>query len=140
MNTQCHPNERRWQAPELIGRSPKFTSPHRPPDLLIPSRMNTRFGFLAPAALISLLILVFSPKLHAATDAPPADVVPFAGLSPERAVKETTLPPGFKMNVFAAEPDVVQPIAFCLDHRGRVWVAEGLTYPRRRGNPPKIER
>jgi len=44
------------------------------------------------------------------------------------------------MQVFAGEPDIVQPIAFCLDHRGRVWVAEGLTYPRRRGNPPKIER
>src|SRR2546427_6009360 len=40
------------------------------------------------------------------------------------------------MHVFAAEPDVRQPIAFCLDHRGRVWVAEGYTYPRRHGNPP----
>src|SRR5207247_10651166 len=56
------------------------------------------------------------------------------------ACDKATLPPGFKMHVFAAEPDVVQPIAFCLDHRGRVWVAEGMTYPKRRGIPPKIER
>jgi putative membrane-bound dehydrogenase-like protein len=75
-----------------------------------------------------------------AQSAPPADVVPFAGLSPDDAAKHATLPPGFQMHVFAAEPDVVQPIAFCLDHRGRVWVAEGMTYPRRRGHPPKEER
>jgi putative membrane-bound dehydrogenase-like protein len=70
-------------------------------------------------------------------DAPPADVVPFAGLSPQDSCDKATLPPGFKMHVFAAEPDVQQPIAFCLDHRGRVWVAEGFTYPKRRGNPPR---
>ncbi|MBI3850016.1 MAG: c-type cytochrome [Verrucomicrobia bacterium] len=64
-----------------------------------------------------------------AADAPPADVVPYAGLSPADAAKFATLPPGFKMHVFAGEPDIVQPIAFCLDDRGRVWVAEGLTYP-----------
>src|SRR5262245_40175255 len=73
----------------------------------------------------------------AASDAPPADVVPFAGLTPQDACDKATLPPGFKMHVFAAEPDLVQPIAFCLDHRGRVWVAEGLTYPKRKGAPPK---
>ncbi len=71
-----------------------------------------------------------------ADDAPPADLVPYAGLSPEDAAKFATLPPGFKMHVFAGEPDILQPIAFCLDHRGRLWVAEGLTYPRRQGNPP----
>src|SRR6266404_4012572 len=100
--------------------------------------MNTkRFGSLV---LLLLCFAALQTALRAATDAPPADVVPFAGLSPEQAVQEATLPPSFKMHVFAAEPDLVQPIAFCLDHRGRVWVAEGLTYPKRRGNTPKIER
>ena len=91
-------------------------------------------------ALIAFSFFPLSlPKVLGA-DAPPADVVPFAGLSAERAAKEAKLPPGFAMHVFASEPEVVQPIAFCLDHRGRVWVAEGLTYPKRRGNPPKLER
>jgi putative membrane-bound dehydrogenase-like protein len=71
-----------------------------------------------------------------AADDPPADVVRFAGLTPDEAVKAMTLPPGFSAHVFASEPGLRQPIAFCLDHRGRVWVAEGLTYPARRGHPP----
>jgi putative membrane-bound dehydrogenase-like protein len=32
---------------------------------------------------------------------------------------------------------VKQPIAFAIDDRGRLWVAEGYTYPRRAGAPPK---
>ena len=66
----------------------------------------------------------------------PRDVVRNAGLSAEQAVKEMTLPPGFSAKVFAAEPDVKQPIAFAIDDRGRLWVAEGCTYPRRTGAPP----
>ena len=54
-----------------------------------------------------------------------------AGLSAADAVKAAIAPPGFKLQVFAAEPDVKQPIAFCEDDRGRLWVAEGYTYPRR---------
>ena len=85
------------------------------------------------------LALLFASAFHfchAASEAPPADVVPFAGLNALEACEKATLPAGFKMHVFAAEPNVVQPIAFCLDHRGRIWVAEGRTYPRRKGDPP----
>ena len=68
---------------------------------------------------------------------PPADSVLFAGLSPEQAVAKASLPAGFKMHLFAGEPDVKQPIAFCDDDRGRLWVVEGHTYPKRVGTPPK---
>ncbi|MSU34988.1 MAG: c-type cytochrome [Pedosphaera sp.] len=71
-----------------------------------------------------------------AADAPAADVVPFAGLTAEEACAKATLPSGFRMHPFAAEPELKNPIAFCEDDRGRLWVVEGLTYPRRRGNPP----
>src|SRR6266436_6217910 len=60
---------------------------------------------------------------------PPLDDVKFAGLTPERAAQEMTLPAGFKATLFAGEPDIVQPIAFCIDDRGRLWVVEGMTYP-----------
>ena len=67
---------------------------------------------------------------------PPADDVLFSGLDAMAAAEKATLPPGFKMKVFASEPDIRNPIAFCEDHRGRLWVVEGLTYPRRVGRAP----
>ena len=91
--------------------------------------MTTRFA---------LLLFLLPLLLRAAPEPPPADIVPFAGLSPQDACDKATLPRGFKMHVFASEPDIVQPIAFALDHRGRVWLAEGRTYPRRKGDPPFV--
>jgi putative membrane-bound dehydrogenase-like protein len=44
------------------------------------------------------------------------------------AAKTMELPPGFKCEVFAAEPDVQQPIAMAWDARGRLWIAECYTY------------
>ena len=62
---------------------------------------------------------------------PPVDAVKHAGLSPEEAVKAITMPKGFQATLYAAEPDVRQPVAFTIDARGRLWVIECLTYPRR---------
>jgi hypothetical protein len=50
-------------------------------------------------------------------------------LPPNEAPKKMTLPEGFKATLFAGEPDVVQPIAFTFDDRGRMWVVECLSYP-----------
>ena len=55
-------------------------------------------------------------------------------LAPEAAAKAMTLPPGFKATLFAGEPDVVQPIAFTFDDRGRLWVVECLSYPKWRND------
>jgi putative membrane-bound dehydrogenase-like protein len=54
------------------------------------------------------------------------------GQSPQEALKKMQLPGGFKAELIAAEPDVVQPIAFTFDERGRIWVVEGNSYPQRR--------
>ena len=50
-------------------------------------------------------------------------------LPPAEAAVSMKLPPGFKATLFAGEPDLVQPIAFTFDDRGRVWVVECLSYP-----------
>src|SRR6516225_1047595 len=60
------------------------------------------------------------------------DVYKYAGLAPEKAAAAMTVPEGFEVKLFAGEPDVRQPIAFCLDDRGRLWVAEAYSYPVRR--------
>ena len=60
---------------------------------------------------------------------PPLDPVLNAGLSGTEAAKAMSLPKGFKITLAAAEPDIVRPISFTIDARGRLWVVEGRTYP-----------
>ena len=57
-----------------------------------------------------------------------SEKAPLAALAPAEAIRQLKLPEGFKATVFAAEPDIQQPIAFTFDARGRLWVAEGYTY------------
>jgi len=48
--------------------------------------------------------------------------------SAQESLTRLELPAGFRATVFAAEPDVNNPIACCWDDRGRLWVAENFTY------------
>jgi len=48
--------------------------------------------------------------------------------SPAEALASIKVPEGFKVSLFAAEPDVQQPIALTSDERGRLWIAENYTY------------
>ena len=49
-------------------------------------------------------------------------------MPPEEAARKFRVPDGFNVRVFAAEPDVRNPIAMAWDGRGRLWVAENYTY------------
>ncbi len=50
-------------------------------------------------------------------------------LAPPDSQRHIHLPEGLRAELFAAEPDIVKPIAMAFDHRGRLWVAESLDYP-----------
>jgi len=50
-------------------------------------------------------------------------------LPPAEAVKKMTVPPGFRVQLFAGEPQVMQPIAMEFDDRGRLWLVENFSYP-----------
>ena len=50
-------------------------------------------------------------------------------LSPQESMKHTQVPVGFKLELFASEPDIVNPIYFQWDKRGRLWVVESVDYP-----------
>jgi putative membrane-bound dehydrogenase-like protein len=63
-------------------------------------------------------------KQHKDSDAP--------FLSPNEAVAKMSIPDGFEVSVFASEPDIAEPIAFCFDDRGRMWIAENFNYQTRR--------
>lgn len=49
----------------------------------------------------------------------------------EEAAAKFKMPPGFKVTVFASEPDVRNPIGCSWDAKGRLWIAENYTYAER---------
>ena len=49
-------------------------------------------------------------------------------LKPQAAVEKMSIPDGFEVSIFASEPDIGEPIAFCFDDRGRIWVVENYNY------------
>jgi len=51
-----------------------------------------------------------------------------AWIEAELAVKKFQVPPGFKMEPFAVEPMLANPVAFCVDEHGRVFVSETHRY------------
>lgn len=49
--------------------------------------------------------------------------------SPDDSMKHMHLPQGFRVELFAAEPDITKPIAMTFDARGRLWILESVDYP-----------
>ena len=60
-------------------------------------------------------------------------------LEPEEALKAFRIRPGFKIELVAAEPQVVDPVDMAFDEDGRLWVAEMIDYPYgdEERNPPQ---
>lgn len=50
-------------------------------------------------------------------------------LPPEQAIGTIEMLPGLKVELAAAEPQVIDPVSACFDHRGRMWVVEMRDYP-----------
>jgi uncharacterized protein len=50
-------------------------------------------------------------------------------LSPEQSAKLIQVPPGFDLELFACEPDIINPVAMEWDEKGRLWVIETVDYP-----------
>ncbi len=75
--------------------------------------------------------LAFFALLHAlspAADAPNTQEETIPLLSPQKALAGVRVAGELRASLFAAEPDVRQPIAMTFDTRGRLWVAECDTY------------
>jgi putative membrane-bound dehydrogenase-like protein len=58
------------------------------------------------------------------------------GYAPDVAPGKMVLPAGLVVNLYAAEPDVRQPILVKCDARGRIWTIQYLQYP----NPAGLKR
>lgn len=76
---------------------------------------------------ITIEELPVRPKLLGAAEPPaPAHDSP---LSPEEQQASFTVPPGFKIELVAAEPDGGKFVAIDFDHAGRMWTMTALEYP-----------
>jgi putative membrane-bound dehydrogenase-like protein len=69
-----------------------------------------------------------SPDVAAAALADARGASPL-GMAPKESAARMTVPQGFHVDLIAGEPDLHQPVGFCLDERGRIWVAEAHSYP-----------
>ncbi|NND35462.1 MAG: dehydrogenase [Saprospiraceae bacterium] len=110
-------DERTWSKPEfhdLLGRG-----------------LHWVIGDAKATALdsLDLPVLTYSEaKIPNYEDRDPAPKLQ-APLDPVASQKRIQIPPGFSLELFAAEPDVINPISMAWDHRGRLWVIETKDYP-----------
>ena len=110
----------------------------------LPNRSLITSPLMIPRTIAPLLILIIFPlgqtvfgQATGAGDFPApynSEPDPRSPMSAEEAAATAVLPAGFRCEVFAAEPDVQQPIAMCFDDSDRLWVAECYTYAER---PPR---
>ncbi len=74
--------------------------------------------------------LVYEPRANIPNyekrDPAPQYQEPF---TPEQSKKLMQVPVGFELELFAAEPDIINPIAMEWDEKGRLWVIETVDYP-----------
>ncbi len=75
------------------------------------------------AALFALLALIFFRSADAADPAYNPPIAP-ASNEAELALKGFRIPQGMTGRVWAAEPMLANPVAFCIDEQGRIFVAE----------------
>ena len=67
--------------------------------------------------------------LAANAPAQPAHIAPTGAQSPAEELKSFRLPPGFEVQLVAAEPEIEKPIQCSFDAKGRLWVATSRHYP-----------
>lgn len=84
---------------------------------------------MRPLRASALLVLLPLPALPLRA----VETVPLSGesrpLSPQEGLASMRVPPGFRVELVAAEPLVEDPVAFDWGPDGRLWVAEMRDYP-----------
>lgn len=91
--------------------------------LVLLSLFCADFGLAQPAS---------PPSPSPAAAAPAKPLVP-SPVSPEDSLKYLEVDPGLAVELVAAEPDVIDPVAAAFDEHGKLWVVEMTDYP----NGPK---
>lgn len=80
---------------------------------------------LCIGGIAALLVSLFSGPALADPPAPAAS----QGLSPQASAARFVIDPAFRIDLVAAEPDVIDPVAIAFDTDGSLWVVEYTDYP-----------
>jgi len=99
--------------------------------------MNGTMLFLAEASPMpatefrvrsAIMLLVVAAWTTTVAAGPPAGA-PTGPRSPREELATFQLAKGFKAELVAAEPEVIDPVSMCFDERGRMFVCEMIGYP-----------
>ena len=84
---------------------------------------------ITPASMLATALLIAPVAARAADDPFAAAIRPTDALTPEQERASFHLPPGFRVQLFAAEPEIQKPMNMAFDARGRLWVSGSTEYP-----------
>jgi len=84
---------------------------------------------LGRTALVIVAIATVSAPATAQKPAPVEDVSSFPHRTPDEERRALHVPPGFEVQLVAAEPDIQKPLNLAFDDHGRLWVTDTVEYP-----------
>lgn len=82
--------------------------------------------FVRRSSFVILALACFC-SIDPVTAGPP--VAPTDPLTPAEQREKFKLPPGFEIQLVAAEPEIQKPMNLAFDARGRLWVTHSIEYP-----------
>jgi putative heme-binding domain-containing protein len=86
---------------------------------------------------LSLVCLLAVASLMVRADDDPNLIAPTDPLPPAEQIKQFHLPPGYKIELIVAEPEIGQPTNIHFDSAGRLWINSTLEYPYPASGPPR---
>ncbi|HVX12149.1 MAG TPA: PVC-type heme-binding CxxCH protein [Pirellulales bacterium] len=84
---------------------------------------------LSVALCVAIALTLTLPATNAESEYPPSLVAPTEPLTPEQERAKFHLPPGFAIELVAAEPLIHKPMNLNFDGHGRLYVTSSLEYP-----------
>src|SRR5580765_3274049 len=99
--------------------------------------MNPDRGTLRNVFVLAPLMLITGLPGAESGDVLPwrQDQPPNQPYSPQEALAKMKVPAGFKVELVAREPDIINPIGMSFDDRGRIWITESIEDPRKPAGP-----
>src|SRR5688572_964326 len=92
--------------------------------------MKSRFARPLLAGTLPFFIVIELLQINGNAADPFAEGVrPTDPLTPAEQQKKFKLPPGFEIQLVAAEPDINKPMNMAFDALGRLWVTTSIEYP-----------